>query len=152
MRDVRDVDRQLLLDDTAGLAHMRPGMPLGDVHPLHDEPALLGKDTQDLASSALVAAADDDDAVALLDLQLRHGSLPVSALSARLRGEREGTHRVSDGEGEVGWIAVASRGSPHLTPALSAPWGGEGEPAADLVIGIAIGLIRGLRGPTIRSS
>src|SRR6202030_4096704 len=114
MRDVRDMDRQLLLDDTAGLAHARPGMPLGDVHPLHDEPALLGKDTQDLAGPALVAAADDDDAVALLDLQLRHASLPVPALPARRRGEREVTHRVSEGEGEVGWIAVPSRGSPHL--------------------------------------
>src|ERR1700722_11127415 len=72
MRDVRDMDRQLLLDDTAGLAHARPGMPLGDVHPLHDEPALLGKDTQDLAGPALVAAANDDNIVALLDLQLRH--------------------------------------------------------------------------------
>src|SRR5580704_11346435 len=40
MRDVRDVDRQLLLDDTAGLAHVRPGMPLRDVHPLDDDPLL----------------------------------------------------------------------------------------------------------------
>jgi hypothetical protein len=42
-----------------------------------------------------------------------------------LAGEREGTHRVSDGEGEVG--DAADRGLPHLTPTLSAPWGGEGE-------------------------
>src|ERR1700730_18398063 len=102
MCDVRDMDRQLLLDDTAGFAHARPGMPLGDVHPLHDEPALLGKDTQDLAGPALVAAADDAVAFAPLDLHLRYGSFSVSAVSARLRGEREGTHRGSDGEGEVG--------------------------------------------------
>ena len=36
------------------------------------------------------------------------------ALFARLRGEREGTRRETDGEGEVGVAA-----SPHLTPALS---------------------------------
>src|SRR4051794_1338868 len=72
MRDVRDVDRQLLFDDSAGLAHARPGMPFGDMHPLDDDPLLTGKDTQNLASSALVAATDDDDVVALLDLQLRH--------------------------------------------------------------------------------
>src|ERR1700719_3433045 len=116
MRDVRDMDRQLLLDDTAGLAHARPGMPLGDVHSLHDEPALLGKDTQDLAGPALVSAADDDDAVALLDLQLRRGSLPVPAPAARRGGGGGGTHRGRDGEGEVGWITIPSRGSPHLTP------------------------------------
>jgi hypothetical protein len=46
------------------------------------------------------------------------------ALSARLWGEREGTHRVRDGEGEVGDAAAEG---PHLTPTLSAPGGGEGE-------------------------
>src|SRR5580704_16922689 len=79
MRDVRDVDRQLLLDDTAGLTHACPSMPLRDVHPLHDEPPVLGKDTQHLAGPALVAAADDDDIVALLDLQLRHLPAPRRA-------------------------------------------------------------------------
>ena len=32
MRNIGDVDRQLLFDDPARLAHARPGMPLGDVH------------------------------------------------------------------------------------------------------------------------
>jgi len=51
-----------------------------------------------------------------------------SALSARLRGEREETRRMSDGEGEVGKATgVVTWGSPHLTPTLSAPGGGEGE-------------------------
>ena len=49
------------------------------------------------------------------------------ALSARLWGEREGTRRVGDGEGEVGGAELASCGLPHLTPTLSAPKGGEGE-------------------------
>ena len=40
-------------------------------------------------------------------------------------GEREGTRRVSDGEGEVGLGAEIA--SPHLTPTLSAPEGGEGD-------------------------
>jgi hypothetical protein len=40
-------------------------------------------------------------------------------------GEREGTRRGSDGEGEVGRAAARF---PHLTPdPLSAPRGGEGE-------------------------
>src|SRR5689334_22686192 len=90
MGDVRDMDRQLLLDDPAGLAHARPSMPFRDVYPLDDEPPLLGKDSQDLPGPALVPATDNDDIVTLLDLQLRHGTLltwsRTDALSARLRG------------------------------------------------------------------
>ncbi len=53
--------------------------------------------------------------------------LAIFALSA-LRAEREGTHRVSDGEGEVVPAEIREPGgSPHLTPTLSAPEGGEGE-------------------------
>src|SRR5438552_18933165 len=52
---------------------------------------------------------------------------PILALSARFRGEREGTRRASGGEGGVGGGAVRSRGSPGLTPTLSPPRGGEGE-------------------------
>src|SRR5205807_4521691 len=85
MRNVRDVDRQLLLDDTAGLPHARPGMPLGDMHPLDDDTPFTGKHAQDLAGPALVAAADDDDVVALLDLQLRH----ACTSAARYRHPRE---------------------------------------------------------------
>jgi hypothetical protein len=48
------------------------------------------------------------------------------ALSARLRGEREGTRRDRDGEGEVGHAATTEPGFPHLTPTLSALRGGEG--------------------------
>ena len=44
--------------------------------------------------------------------------------SPPFRGEREGTRRVSDGEGEVG---LAAGSFPHLTPTLSAPEGGEGD-------------------------
>src|SRR5437867_2616157 len=55
-------------------------------------------------------------------------------LSARLRGEREGPGVVRR-EGEVGSSAVRDGGSPHLTPTLSAPKGGEGDiPAACLAV------------------
>src|SRR5690242_8905105 len=91
MGDIRDMDRQLLLDDPAGLAHARPGMAFRDVHPLHDEPLLAGKDTQHLTGPALVAATDNDDIVALLDLQLRH----AFTSAARCRHPRE-----SGGPGE----------------------------------------------------
>jgi hypothetical protein len=45
--------------------------------------------------------------------------------SPPFRAEREGTRRVSDGEGEVD--AGFRSGIPHLTPTLSAPGGGEGD-------------------------
>ena len=47
--------------------------------------------------------------------------------SPPFRGEREGTRRASDGEGEVGGAKICDRGYPHLTPTLSAPQGGEGD-------------------------
>src|SRR5260370_18374637 len=48
------------------------------------------------------------------------------ALSARLRGEREGTRRVSDGEGEVGRAVVWSRLSPPPPRPPPPPRGGGG--------------------------
>ena len=54
------------------------------------------------------------------------------ALSARLRGEREGTHCGSNGEGEVGSRPVRRMELPHLTPTLSTPKGGEGGSAPGL--------------------
>jgi hypothetical protein len=47
------------------------------------------------------------------------------ALSARGRGEREGTRRGSDGEGGVGDVATRNGGFPHLTLTPSATEGGE---------------------------
>jgi hypothetical protein len=38
------------------------------------------------------------------DAGAQRGDLPKYALSARLRGEREGTRRIGDGEGEVGRV------------------------------------------------
>src|SRR5260370_10452408 len=95
MCDVREVDRKFLLDDTAGLAHALPGMTLGDVHPLDDDPLLAGKDTQDLARPALVAAADDDDVVALLDLQLRHLPAPLRAPLEDFGRQRHDLHEAA---------------------------------------------------------
>src|SRR5262249_37302671 len=71
MREVRDVDRQFLLDDAAGIAHAGRLMPTGHVDTLHKRAAIGRKDTQDLALLALVAAADDDDVVVFFDLQLQ---------------------------------------------------------------------------------
>src|SRR3954462_9679664 len=68
MGDIGDVDRQLLLDDAAGLAHARLCVPARDMHALHDQAPLIGEDAQHLAALALVAAADHDDVVAPLDL------------------------------------------------------------------------------------
>src|SRR5258708_31832015 len=42
-------------------------------------------------------------------------NISLNALSARLRGEREGTHRVRDGEGEVG-LAGGRYPPPHPDP------------------------------------
>src|SRR6185437_8684619 len=74
MGDVRDVDRQLLLDDAAGVTHALLGVAAGDMDALDDKPRFGRKNAQHFALLALVAAADDDNVIALLDLQLRHGS------------------------------------------------------------------------------
>src|SRR5260370_23520718 len=66
------MDRQLLVDDAAGIAHTRLGVPARHVDALDDKPRLGWEDAQHLARATLVAAADDDDVVALLDLHLRH--------------------------------------------------------------------------------
>src|SRR5260221_453852 len=72
MGDVRHVDRQFLLDDAAGIAHARLGVAARDMDALHDDAAFGREHAQHLAGLALVAAADDDDVVALLDLQFGH--------------------------------------------------------------------------------
>src|SRR5579863_9925490 len=61
MGDVGHVDHQLLVDDAAGIAHARFGVPPRDVDALHDEPALGREHAQHLAGLALVATGDDDD-------------------------------------------------------------------------------------------
>src|SRR5262249_41390298 len=71
MREVRELERQFLLDDAAGIAHAGRLMPTGHVDALHKRAAIGRKDTQDLALLALVAAADDDDVVVFFDLQLQ---------------------------------------------------------------------------------
>src|ERR1700686_2990556 len=65
MGDVGNVDRQLLVDDAAGITHARFGVPPRDMDALHDEAALGRQDAQHFAGLALVAAADDHDVVAL---------------------------------------------------------------------------------------
>src|SRR4051794_1770972 len=87
MRDIRDVDRQFLVDDPARLAELLPRMAARDVDALHDQPVLVREHAQHLAALALVAAADDDDVVALLDLQLWHRSIPGPRPSRPHAGE-----------------------------------------------------------------
>src|SRR5215218_538116 len=74
LRDIRDVDRQLLVDDSARLAEPLPRVTARDMDTLHDHPVLVREHAQHLAALALVATADDDDVVALLDLELCHRS------------------------------------------------------------------------------
>src|SRR5437660_8827580 len=74
MGEVGDVDRQLLLDDAAGIPHPRLRVPPRDMDALDDRARLGRIDPQHLARLAFVATADHDDVVALLDLQLGHGS------------------------------------------------------------------------------
>src|SRR5260370_39289676 len=64
--DIGNMDRQLLVDDASGIAHARLGVPARDMDALHDEPPLCRQDAQHLDLLALVAAAADDDVVALL--------------------------------------------------------------------------------------
>src|SRR5260370_41427660 len=72
MRNIGDVDRQLLLDDAAGLTHALAGMPLRHVDALDNDPRFGRQHAQHVARSPLVAPADYDHVVALLDLLLRH--------------------------------------------------------------------------------
>src|SRR4029077_19020789 len=81
------------LDDAAGVAELRLGVPLGHVDALDDDPRFRRQHAQDLAGPTLVAAADDDDVVALLDLQLRHphstsGASDTIFMNRRARNSR----------------------------------------------------------------
>src|SRR5690348_1754306 len=79
MGDVRDMDRRLFLDDAAGLAGPRARVPLHHVDALHDDALIGAPDAQNLAALAFVAAGQDHDLVALLDLQLhRHSTSGAS--------------------------------------------------------------------------
>src|SRR6266478_9542117 len=74
-RDVRDVDRQVLVDDAALLAlhRVRPLVLLHAVHP--PDHHMLGVDTaQHRAALAFVAAGEHHDLVALADLLHPHFS------------------------------------------------------------------------------
>ena len=67
MRNVGNVNRQLLFDDASGIAHARLGMAFGKVHPLYDGPQFSRKHAQHLARLPLVAPGDDHDVVPLFD-------------------------------------------------------------------------------------
>src|SRR5437667_2901289 len=109
MGEVGDVDRQLLLDDAAGIPHPRLRVPPRDMDALDDRARLGRIDPQHLARLAFVAAADHDDVVALLDLQLRHLKPRTAGLwpacrrdagaptksSQHLRSERDDLHEAA---------------------------------------------------------
>src|ERR1700745_3121709 len=64
MRNIGDMNRQLLVDDTARFPHARFRMPVGDMHALNNDARLRGQNSEHLTRSALIAPADDDDVVA----------------------------------------------------------------------------------------
>src|SRR5438132_4017589 len=119
MGEVRDVDRQLFLDDAAGIAHARLRVTPRDMDALHDGARLGRIDPQYLARLALVAAADDDDVVALLDLQLRHGSEDLGGQRDDLHeaaGPQFARHRPED----AGADRLALAGDQHRRVAVEA--------------------------------
>src|SRR4051794_34988539 len=78
---VREVDRRLLLDDAALLAHAGLLLvPLGDIHAGDHRPVLLRSHREHLAALALVGAGDDEDAVALLDARGHHSTSGASEM------------------------------------------------------------------------
>src|SRR5438552_6188967 len=122
MGEVGDVDRQLLLDDAAGIAHPRLRVPPRDMDALHDCARLGRIDPQHLARLAFVAAADHDDVVALLDLQLGHGSEDLGserddlheaagAQFARHRPEAGGAERLARAGDQHRRVAVKADGA-----------------------------------------
>src|SRR5213078_2863516 len=72
--------------------------------------------------------AELSEAVSRLRHEIEERLLPLQSPSPPFRAEREGPS-AKPWEGEVGFIRKRS-GIPHLTPALSAPEGGEGVDAA----------------------
>src|SRR6185437_502388 len=127
MGDIGDVDRQFLVDDAAGVAHARLGMAAGDVNALHDQPRLRREDAQHLARTALVAAADDDDVVALLDLHLVwHGSAFGLRPSRPHAGETpafQRRHHSTSGASETIFMKRRARSSRVTGPKMRVPIG-----------------------------
>src|SRR5262249_25132082 len=74
MGHVGNVDRGFLLDDTALRRLRRTGVPLHHIDALNDDAVFLGQRLDDFASAALVAARQNDHAIALFDLELGHHS------------------------------------------------------------------------------
>ena len=71
--DLICIESALSLDQAAGLAHLAGLNVLSDdVDALDDDLAFGGADLHDLASLASVLAVDDDDFVALLNMNLIH--------------------------------------------------------------------------------
>jgi len=66
MRDIRDVDSELLFDDTTGFAHAGFRMPLGDVNSLDNEPRFCWENAEYLSRFTFVTPTDDDNIVAFL--------------------------------------------------------------------------------------
>src|ERR1700730_14143659 len=72
-RDIRDVDRHVLVDDAA--LHRRSSgflMPPRHVDPVDDDTTAVGEHARHLALLADVLTFQHDDAVALADLELRY--------------------------------------------------------------------------------
>src|SRR5712691_4594572 len=76
-KDIRKVDRRLLLDDAPRLLHApRLRVPLDQVDPLDDDPVPLGEHAQHLAGLAALFASDDHDGVVPAQPTERHVRAP----------------------------------------------------------------------------
>src|SRR5918998_2165543 len=77
---IGQVDRRLLLDDAALLVHGLALVTLDEVDAAHEGAVFLRHHLEHFAGAALVAAGQDDDLVALLDLRRHHSTSGASEM------------------------------------------------------------------------
>src|SRR5439155_13231281 len=103
-RDIRNMNRHLLGDDSAFLARRLLLMLADDIHALDQGAVVFRIDTQHFADLALVAAGADDDLVALTDFKLQR-------------------HQSTSGASEMIFIWFLARNSRGTGPKIRVPTG-----------------------------